>query len=172
LNEEEVLAKNLGERYKHKRELGVKKDVRGGSEEIDIESGFAEKHACDEFGCKFNSEILDGNDGGYDFIYKNNKVDVKWLGFLKGTKEPRKAGRIIVDLHKINRADIFIAVSGSRKNSFKSIGWCTQKDLLNHARWKSDFPDENGEYWRYAIHSKELKDIEQLKNIPIKKDKK
>ena len=62
-------------------------------------------------------------------VYKGYKIDVKWLGWYKGTKIPRTSGRIIVDIHKLT-SDIYIAVSGCEKEGFNILGWCWKQDLL------------------------------------------
>jgi len=158
LTNEEVKEK-LAERFYNKRRLGVLTDDRGSSAENDIQSGLAEKYAADFLGCEFNCDVLDGNDGHYDFIYKGYKTDVKWMGFLRGTKEPRNSGRIIVDIHKLGIADIYIAVAGSEETGYKILGWCWREELKNEPLWKSNFPDQNGKYERYAIHTSKLRKI-------------
>lgn len=149
----------LAQRFYNKRRLGVPTDGRGSSPEIDIQSGLAEKFVADYLNCDFNCDVLDGNDGHYDFIYKGYKVDVKWMGWLKDTKEPRNAGRIIVDLHKLGVADIYVAVSGSEDKGYKILGWCWKEDLKNEPLWKSTFPDQNGIFERYAIHTNKLRKL-------------
>jgi hypothetical protein len=148
----------LAERYYNKRRLGVKVDSRGGSPEVDIESGVAEYFVAQRLGCECNLEITDGNDGGYDMIYKGYTLDVKWLGWRKGTKEPRQSGRIIVDTHKLT-AKIYVAVAGCERDGFTIKGWCWDTDLKNEPIWKSDYPDQNGSYDRYAIHTSKLRSI-------------
>lgn len=155
----------IAERHIHKRELGVPIDARGSSIKTEIESGLAEKYACDELGCEFNIEIFDGNDGGFDLIYRGYSIDVKWLGISKQDAQPRTNGRIIVDVKKIDRCDLYIAVSGSENRGFKCVGWCTREDLLNAPKWKSDYPDIYGNYMRYAMHTRFLREMKDLKNI-------
>lgn len=149
---------NLEQRYWNKRRLGVDKGERGGSPETDIESGLAEYHVATVLGCQCNFDVLDGNDGGFDMVYKGYKVDVKWLGWYKDTKTPRKSGRIIVDLHKLT-SDIYVAVSGCEKEGFKILGWCWKQDLLDQPIWKSNYRDQNGKYERYAIHTNKLRKL-------------
>lgn len=154
----EEIKHNLAERYYNKRRLGVDKGSRGGSAETDVESGLAEYHVAKILGCQCNFDVLSGSDGGYDMIYKGNLLDVKWMGFLKGSKEPRKSGRIIVDLHKLS-ADIYVAVAGCEAVGFTILGWCWKEDLLNEPLWISDYPDQNGKYERYAIHTNKLRKL-------------
>jgi hypothetical protein len=157
------IREKLAQRYIHKRELGVIAGNRKSSIGTDINSGFAEKCAADYLGCEFNCEVLDGSDGHYDFIYKDKKVDVKWLGKNSHTDDPRTSGRIIVDKHKIGIADIYIAVSGSEEIGFYCVAWCTREDLLSSPIWKSNYPDENGIYERYAVHTNYARKMELLK---------
>jgi hypothetical protein len=159
------IRKRLAQRYTHKRELGVPAGNRKSSVNTDINSGFAEKCAADYLGCEFNCDVLDGNDGHYDFIYKEKKVDAKWLGKYGDTDEPRTSGRIIVDIHKLGIADIYVAVSGSEEVGFRCVGWCSKDDLLKEPMWTSNYPDENGIYKRYALHTSKLWKMEELKNI-------
>lgn len=147
---------NLEQRYWNKRRLGVEKDSRSNSPEVDVQSGLAEYFVSKTLGCECNFDVLDGNDGGYDMIYKGYKVDVKWLGWYKDTKETRKSGRIIVDLHKLT-SDIYIAVSGCEQEGFKIQGWCWKQDILDQPLWKSNYRDKNGLYERYAIHTSKLR---------------
>lgn len=166
----EEAKKIFGERFTNKRKNGVALDARGGSKETDIVSGLAEKFACEFFGCEPNYEILDGGDKGYDFIYKGYKVDVKWLGVYEGTNRPRKEGRIIIDRFKINRADIFIGVSGSEFAGFRCVAWCTKEDLLKEPIWRSAYPDKNNDYYRYAMHTKNARKIRDLLEIRQKEN--
>lgn len=148
----------LAERYNNKRRLGIHPGSRPSSEENDIQSGLAEYYASQVLGCKCNFDVLNGSDGGFDFIYKNYKVDVKWLGWLKGTRIPRNSGRIIVDLHKLT-ADIYVAVCGDESSGFNISGWCWADDLKNAPIWISNYPDDRGVYERYAIHTRDLRSL-------------
>lgn len=149
---------NLKQRYYNKRRLGVDKGSRGGSPETDLQSGLAEYHVSKVLGCQCNFDVLDGNDGGFDMTYKGYKVDVKWMGWYKDTNTPRKFGRIIVDLHKLT-SDIYVAVAGSEDTGFTILGWCWKEDLLKEPIWRSNYPDQNGKYERYAIHTSKLRKL-------------
>lgn len=152
------IKENLKQRYWNKRSLGVPTDSRGNSEEVDLQAGLAEYHVAQVLHCPFNSDVLNGNDGGFDMLYKGYKLDVKWIGWIKGTKQPRLSGRIIVDLDKLT-SDIYVAVSGSESDGFNILGWCWKEDLLNEPIWKSTFPDKSGRYERYAIHTNKLRKL-------------
>lgn len=152
------IKENLKQRYWNKRGLGVPIDSRGGSEEVDLQSGLAEYYVAQMLHCEFNSDVLDGNDGGFDMLYKGYKLDVKWMGWVKETNTPRASGRIIVDLDKLT-SDIYVAVAGSESTGFKILGWCWKQDLLDEPIWKSAYPDKTGRYERYAIHTNKLRKL-------------
>ena len=157
-----LLEDQIAQRYLHKREIGVPLNKRGTMESVysAIESGFAEKFACEYFGCKFDSTIYDGGDPGYDFILGGKKIDAKWIGMMKhGT--PRQSGRVIVDIGKLH-ADVYVAVIGSRKTNFHLAGWCTCDELVYSPWFVANYKDKRGRNIRYAIHTKDLHPIREL----------
>ena len=158
------------ERYNNKRRDGVPIDARGASEENDVVSGLAEKFACEYFGSEPNYETLKGGDEGYDFVYRGYKIDAKWLGVYKGTQIPRKEGRIMIDRFKIDKADLFVGVSGSESFGFRCVAWCTKEDLLKEELWRSSYPDKNNDYFRYAIHTKKARKMKDLLEITPKRN--
>ena len=157
------LEDQIVQRYTHKRAIGVPEYKRGNmdSKENEIESGFAEKFACEYLGQPFNNKITDRGDNGIDCIFKGYTVDAKWMGMVDNTTTPRDSGTIIVDLGKL-RADIYIAVAGSRQIGFTILGWCSAWELMAEPWFKTKYIDKNGRKYRYGIHTSKLHHIDFL----------
>lgn len=159
------IEQSIANRYLHKREIGIPTDRRGDIDAIEseIESGMAEKYACEFFGQPFDSAVYDAGDCGWDFLIGELTADAKWLGMCKNGR-PRQSGRVIVDVGKL-RADLYVAVSGSRNTGFHLVGWCTSDELVYSPWFVTKYPDKRGRNYRYAIHTADMHSIEALKEM-------
>jgi hypothetical protein len=120
-------------RYEAKRAAGITVVRRDGSlysSETDEQAFAAEDFAAELFNQRADRTLL-GKDGdrGYDFILK---VEVVWLGYVKGTTQPRRHGHLIANQNNDGKPwpDLFIVVSGSTAAGFEAIGWLLTRELL------------------------------------------
>lgn len=144
-------------RYHAKREAGispVRKDGSLTSPVTDEQAAAAEQWACEIFGQPYNSDIYpDHGDEGHDLVVEGFKAEVVWLGYHKGTNQPRTGdGHLIVNPYEPHRhADLYLVVSGSTETGFALEGWAFHTDI-------EEAPTKDFGYGqKKAIHVKNLR---------------
>ena len=147
------------DRFHAKRAAGLSGTRFDGTQydpEVDRQAAAAEHSAAKRMGCEFNSAILPGGDGGFDFEFKLS-VEVYWLGMVAG--RPREQGHLIINPLEPHRfADIYVVVMGSIENGFEIIGWTSHRVLTQSTK---DF----GYGPRYCVHTSKLWPIEKLQAL-------
>jgi hypothetical protein len=149
----------MSERYLSKRAAGisaVRSDGSVATEENDRQADAAERWAAAALGATYNDAIYaDHGDGGSDFTYAGQTVEVVWLGFVAGTSVPRYSGHLIVNPHEPHRhADLYVVVVGSICRGFSLLGCARHSEL----RAGSDF----GYGPRLALPTRELHPFPRL----------
>jgi len=116
----------------------------------------------------FNIEhkFLNGFDGGYDFIYKENKIDVKTMGRTVNVKDYFVHN--FIAFQENYNCDVYIFNSLNKKNNKLNIcGWIKKKDLLQNSifyKKGSIRQRSNGTSFKMKTNTYEIKN-NQLNNI-------
>ncbi len=111
-------------------------------------------------------KFTQGFDGGYDFVYKKQKIDIKTMGRTVNVKDYFVHN--FIAFQENYNCDLYIFNSLNKKNNKLNIcGWITKKDLLNKSMFYKKGTirkRSNGTSFKMKADTYEIKNY-QLNNI-------
>ncbi len=111
-------------------------------------------------------KFTQGFDGGYDFVYKKQKIDIKTMGRTVNVKDYFVHN--FIAFQENYNCDLYIFNSLNKKNNKLNIcGWITKKDLLNKSMFYKKGTirkRSNGTSFKMKADTYEIKN-NQLNNI-------